>query len=226
MDKRIFCFWTGDNPIPKNRMQALSSFTNSDLDVVFIDKNHLKKWILPNYPLHPAYEYLSAIHRADYLRVYFMHHYGGGYSDIKYINSSWKTAFENLINSDKLAIGYREIGPKGVAIVPSLIYLKLVLNWHKLIGNCSYIFKPYTKFTYEWLELTNTLLDSKIPQLKKYPAEAPEDYFRRKINGIRSNYPIRWSEMLGNIFHPLCLKYKESLLYSLPEPDFKTNYDV
>lgn len=226
MDRRIFCFWTGDNPIPAKRLQALKSFSNTDLDVIFIDKNQLEKWLLPDYPLHPGYEFLSAIHRADYLRVYFMHHYGGGYSDIKFIKSSWETAFESLINSDKLAIGYREIGPKGVAIIPSVNYIQLILNWKKLIGNCSYIFKPYTEFTYEWISYTNQLLDSKYLQLKMYPAKVPEDCFRKKINGTYSKYPIRWSEMLGNIFHPLCLKYSRHLLYTLPKPDFKTNYDL
>ena len=226
MNKRIFCFWTGDNPIPKNRLLALNSLTNSNLKVTFIDKNNLSNWILPTFQLHPAYEYLSAIHRADYLRVYFMHHYGGGYSDIKYLSSSWLPSWYELNNTDKFAVGYKEIGPKGVAIVPSLRYIHLLINWEKLIGNCAYIFKPDTEFTIEWIDNTHKLLDSKLFNLKLNPAKLPEDYYGKLINGIKSQYPIRWSEMLGNIFHPLCLKYKDRLIYSLPRPDFHINYDV
>jgi hypothetical protein len=56
---------------------------------------------LPEYPLHPAFKYLSYVHKSDYLRSYFMHFYGGGYADIKKYssNNNWKECF-NLLNSN------------------------------------------------------------------------------------------------------------------------------
>lgn len=212
--------------MPVERSRALAGMEKSELNIRFITENNLSDWIVEGSPLHPAYQYLSAIHRADYLRVYFMHHYGGGYADIKHISSSWIPSWDNLFKSDKWAIGYREIGPRGVAMVPSLNYIRLLLNWKHLIGNCAYIFQPGTPFTTEWLFLTNKFLDKKLDILIANPASVPEDYKGRIIGHKSSLYPIRWSEMLGNIFHPLCLKYSNNILYSLPSPDFNSNYDI
>ena len=202
------------------------------MEVTFITQRNLHEWVLADNPLHPAYPYLSAIHRADYLRVYFMHHYGGGYSDIKIINKSWLHARDQLLYSNKFGVGYREIGPKGVALVRSWKYIILLYRWRLLLGNCAFIFKPHSEFTYQWLKLTEDLLDKKLLKLKNNPATHPEDHKRRRLKSNQdeskyysSSYPIRWSEMLGDIFHPLCLQYSSELLNTLPAPDFKSNYD-
>jgi hypothetical protein len=226
MYKCLFCFWTGDNVMPSTRIEALRSMSNSKLNVQLITNNELHFWIKKDYPLHEAYQFLSYVHRADYLRVYFMHHYGGGYSDIKFIYESWHNSWSRLQNSEKIAIGYREIGLKGVAMIPSLYYFILLINWRKLLGNGAYIFKSNTFFTSEWLNLTNILLDKNLKALKINPANHPEDYKGKLINGIRSSYPLKWSSLLGNIFHPLCYKHCDHLLNSLPKPEMHCNYDI
>lgn len=81
-----------------NSIEQLKTIT--ECNIIFIDKNNLKNYILHDYPLHNGYEYLSAVHKADYLRTYFMNFYGGGYSDIKKTTGSWKKSFEDLYNSD------------------------------------------------------------------------------------------------------------------------------
>jgi len=226
MNRRLFCFWTGSNPMPPERIKALAGMERSGLSVEFITQKNLNDWIVKECPLHSAYPFLSAIHRADYLRVYFMHHYGGGYADIKHINSSWIPSWNNLFESEKWAVGYREVGPRGVAIVPSISYIRLLWNWKYLIGNGAYIFKPSTNFTTDWLNLSNQFLDSKLLELRSNPASVPEDYKGKPTGNSRSLYPIRWSELLGNIFHPLCLKYSKMISYDLPRPNFDANYDV
>ena len=124
--------------------------------------SNLNKYILPDYPLHEAYPYLSETHKADYLRCYFMHHYGGGYTDIKPTTKSWIPSFDKLNNSDKYAIGYQEI--KGGVCSNNPI---VVQKYDELIGNGAYIFKPYTPITYEWREKTDKILDDKLHLLKK-----------------------------------------------------------
>jgi hypothetical protein len=225
MEKRLFCFWTGLNPMPSTRFKALKSMENSGLNVVFIDSNNIQKWILPDHPLNPAYEYLCAIHRADYLRVYFMHHYGGGYCDIKYINKSWLESYQKLIDSEKMCVGYREVSPLQVARVRSWLYPFILWNWKKLLGNCAYIFKPNSAMTSLWLHRTEELLNKKYQYLKINPAIIPEEYKGKLVNGKQSNYPLRWSELLGDIFHPLCLEFSEYLSYELPTPDYISDYD-
>ena len=161
--------------MPPERLKALLGMERSGLRVEFISQQNLNDWVVKESPLHSAYPFLSAIHRADYLRVYFMHHYGGGYADIKHISSSWIPSWNNLFESEKWAVGYREVGPRGVAMVPSISYIILLWNWKHLIGNGAYIFKPGTKFTTEWLSLSNKLLDSKLLELISNPASVPED---------------------------------------------------
>jgi hypothetical protein len=201
----IFCFWTGDNEISENRKKSIEQLKNTTkCNVLFIDKHNIGKYIFKDIPLHPAYEYLSAVHRSDYLRTYFMNFYGGGYCDIKQTSGSWKESFVSLKNSDYWICGYKEI-QGGVAYQP------VVDKWQELIGNGSYICKPQTPLTKEWYNDMIKLLDSKLEELKLHPAKHPRDC---KEDG--NGYPIEWNEMLGRIFHKVCYKYKDKLLNTLP----------
>lgn len=117
MDKIIYCFWTGNNSFSENRKRALNSMSKSNCKIQLITPNNLNNFIKTNHPLHKSFEYLTLTHKSDYLRCYFMHHYGGGYCDIKEITSSWESSFDDM-NDDLIYInGYQEIGPHGVANV-------------------------------------------------------------------------------------------------------------
>lgn len=200
----IYIFWTDDNKITKNRLNSIKQLKEvTESNIIFVDKNNLKNYILDEHPLHPAYEYLSAVHKSDYLRTYFMNFHGGGYCDIKKTTGSWKKSFENLYNnSNAWIIGYKEI-PGGSPVN---------INHNYLIGNGAYICKKNTKLTNEWYNNMILLLDKKLEDLKKNPANNPRDSFSN--NG--SKYPISWAEMLGCIFHPLIFKYKDNVLNTLP----------
>ena len=160
-------------------------------------ESEIKNYIIPAFPLHLAYDYLSATHKADYLRMYFMHFYGGGYSDIKVPTCNWESSFETLlVNSELWGIGYPEISESGVA--NDTVRDK----WQELIGNGCYIMKPNTNFTREWYQSVHKLLDEKLLELRKNPAKHPRD-----CKSDISNYPLEWNEMLGRIFHLLNYKY-------------------
>lgn len=207
-EKRIFCFWTGDNIMSENRKECLKTIEN----VTLVTKLNLYNYILKSYPLHKAYDYLSETHKADYLRTYFMHFYGGGYSDIKTHTYSWNESFQKLISNKEIyACGYKEIGPNGVALD------EYKDNWNNLIGNGCYIFRPYTEFTKKWYNRMNEILDQKLELLKLNPSRNPRDCIEHFPD---TKYPISWSEILGNIFHPLCYEFKDKLLYDLPVPLF------
>jgi hypothetical protein len=223
--RTIFCAWTGTNAISANRLSSLFSvFINSGCPVCFITEKYLKDWQLPTDPFHPAFEYLSETHKADYLRVYLMHHYGGGYTDIKPTHRNWNTFFARLIDSDKFALGYTEIGPQGVAPVGGDTEILLKNNFSQLIGLCAFIFKPKSVLTYEWLAQTDKLLDQKISLLMKHRAQFPQDCLGTRLpNGDTSQYPLRWTELLGDIFHPLIYKYREFIIHDNIAPDF-SNY--
>lgn len=205
MKKVIYCFWTGDNPISENRLRAIESLREkSEVDVVLISNDTLPNYILKDHPLHECYYSLSLNHRSDYLRCYFMNFYGGGYSDIKPASSSWSNSFDILTNSpDKYAIGYKEIGPHGIALVGGELYEKMCSQWERFIGCCAFICKPHTPLTEEWYTSIIEMMDKNCNNLKKYPGDTWGDNY---------GYPLVWTAVMGNIFHPLCLKYIDYLI--------------
>jgi hypothetical protein len=209
----IYCFWTGENAMSENRKKCLDKLaTISNVKINLVTSKNLHEFILPTEPIHPAYEYLSETHKADYLRTYFMNFLGGGYSDIKETTGCWIKCFDELYKSDKWICGYKEICG-GVAYEP------LKNNWNEIIGNGAYICKPQTPLTKEWYNDMILLLDKKLEKLKLYPSTFPQDCAEIS-NG---KYPIEWNEMLGRIFHRICYKYKNNVLNTLPISKFE-NY--
>ena len=219
VDRIIYVFWTGDNEITPNRLAGIDSLEKySCVKVKLITKDNLDKYIKPDFPLHKAYPYLSCVHKADYLRCYFMHFYGGGYADIKKHQHSWIDAFNKLDTSDAYAISYREIGFDGAATIDMKedVLKEDVHNyWRLLMGICSFICRPKTKFTDEWFNEVNRRLDDYFDALVEHPASEP-------YGGV--GYPVKWTIILGAIYHPLCLKYWRRIIFdSNLKPSFK-NY--
>lgn len=185
----------------------------SGCELKIVNTNNLNDYILSSFPLHPAYKYLSETHKADYLRLYFMHFYGGGYTDIKHPNGSWINSFDKLFDEkDKIATGYPEIGEGGVANPSVAKY------WDELIGNCTYIFRPNTEFTRKWYQRVHELLDSKQEEFIKHPSRFPQD-----CKELGHGYPLEWAEMLGRIFHLINYEYRELINRDLIAPTFN-NY--
>lgn len=213
----IYCFWTGDNEMSQMRDSCFRVMqTNLEVPVKLITPRNLDQYILKEYPLHRAFENLSLVHKSDYLRCYFMHHYGGGYTDIKWHDKSWTAVFKQFNQSDAWVMGYREIGARGVAPVGGLLGQDLKRHWRLLIGNCSYICRPGTPFTHQWYAELHERMDMYEDQLAAHPGN---------IMGDNEGYPIPWTNILGDIFHPLCLKYNSRILFSEDiKPNFKTSY--
>lgn len=239
MQRKIFCFWTGDNAISDIRMKSLQSFSKSGLEVCLVTSDNLLEYINKE-DLHPAYYNLNLAHRADYLRAYFMHHFGGAYCDIKRIDHSWLDVFEELESDDNLlAAGYPEIGRWGVgncyasstllnenSFKKKYSYFKwrfLQLNYTKLIGNGAFIFKPKTVITQEWWNELNKRLDKLTIKLIAHPAKLHKERMGAVKDGYVSEYPVPWSYLLGDVLAPIVLKNTNKVLKNLPAPDFK-NY--
>ena len=205
--RTVFCFWTGPTAMSENRQNCLANIPNHTL----VTPNNLSKYILQGHPLHPAYIYLSETHRADYLRTYFMHFYGGGYTDIKLQGGSWEDSFKKMEKGQHYACGYKEIGPNGVGND------EVRSKWENLIGNGAYIFLPNTSFTKKWYSEMLKYLDSIYPVLVNNPAKSPRDCIEHDPT---TTYPIGWARMLGYIFHPINYEFHEWVLQCLPQPLF------
>jgi hypothetical protein len=215
LNRKIYCFWVGDNnkEMNDNRKAGLASlFVNSKVDVILVDNENLHTYILDNHPLHEGFQYLSDVHKADYLRTYFMHHHGGGYSDIKPCNWDWNPYFDALENSLAYGIGAPE--DEGELSVTLKQRPWLGQHWDKLMTNDLYIFKPYTVFTAKWYTKLISIMDSKLQKLKMHPAKNS----REAADTFVTEYPIQWGEILLEVFHPLCYEYTDRLIKSMPLP--------
>ena len=204
----IYCFWTDTNPMSETRRACLDNLRAvSGCQIVLVTPDTLSRYVLPNAPLHPAYPYLSAVHKADYLRCYFMHFHGGGYADIKLQMGSWRKAFRDMeINPNAYINGYQAGGPDGVSD-PTL-----TSEWYTLIGVGQFIIRPQTEFTREWYSALHTTLDGMLPTLRDHPATDPYDS-KDRGNG----YPVGYTDLLGLLFNRIQYKYRHRTMFTVPK---------
>ena len=199
--ERIFCLWTGHNAMSRNRLRAMARIrrlNEPDLDVVLVTPDNLGEWIVPGHPLHAAYDDLALIHRSDYLRTYLLHHHGGGYTDVKAAQHSWRPLFDGLNrDQDAWLLGYQEPSYRFVAPAPPGLHRRLVMHHARLLGNGAYIVRPRTPFTREWLAEAERRLDVWQDDLRLRPGA---------VYGA-VGYPVPFYGLLGEIFHPLCLQH-------------------
>ena len=209
----IFIFWTGTNEMSFRRVHCINALKEqTGANVLLVDTINLPDFILSDYPLHPAYPFLSETHKCDYLRTYFMRHYGGGYSDIKIPNGSWTKAFETMATDPELWVnGYPESTPDAIAFKPAAHL------WDKLAGNGAYIIRANTPFVVAWTNKQSAVLDHHYEALKENPSTQP-DCCIEYVPGTK--YPLHWNELLGRIFHEESAKIVERIRLEIPVPDF------
>ena len=148
LQRNLYSFWVGTNNLVmnENRINSVESLkNNSKVNYILITNENLNDFILSEHPLHPGYQYLSDVHKADYLRTYFMHHHGGGYSDIKPCSWDWNPYFDQIESSDAFGIGAPEDEFELSVTVKQRPWLGQ--HWDKLMTNDLYIFKSNTEFT-------------------------------------------------------------------------------
>jgi len=219
INRNIYCVWVGNNTeMNSNRLNGLESLiSNSGVDVTLVTNENLSSFIKNDYPLHEGFKYLSDVHKSDYLRCYMMHHYGGGYSDIKPCNSDWNIYFQELEKGFNYGIGAPE--DEGPLSTPEIIRKEYGEHWDKMISADLFIFKPYTVFTSYWYSRMLERMDSYLFELKKNPAVNT----REAADTFVTKYPIRWAGILCEIFHPLCVEFTDRILKTMPYP-VRENY--
>ena len=232
--RRVFVIWLG-GPMSATRAASLDAIRRHvGVPVELISEQSLDRWVTAAAPLHPAFSHLSAIHQADYLRCYLMHHHGGGYLDLKPLEADWRPAFDQLdANPDLLTVGYPEVGRRGVGTFGVELlgsprplhsawwrYRWLQLNYRRLIGVCAFVCRPQSTFTTAWFATVTQRLDSFQAALAAHPARHLRDHAGFPIDGQPSGYPVTWTALLADIFHPLALRHRHHILNTLPPPSF------
>ena len=225
MRRIIFSGWMGPNEMTEPREKALLSMVrNSGCPQMHLTTSTLASWIDPQFPLHPLFNHLSAVHKCDYLRCYVLHVHGGGYADVKPTSKSWHPFFDQLERSASYGVGYTEVHPAGVAKVGGELELEMQANYSSLIGLCAMIFRPRTDFTTLWYQTLINLIDSNAEQLAQNPARHPQDRLGAQFtDGSVSAYPFVWTGVGGDLFHPLVYRYKDQIAHADMAPSFE-NY--
>jgi len=105
MHRVIWMCWTGNNPMPVHLQLCMATVRrNAKVPVILITPQNVAEYVTEP---HPAYEFLHLAHRADYLRCYLLHNYGGMYLDVDTIClRSLGELFDFIENSDTSAVGY------------------------------------------------------------------------------------------------------------------------
>lgn len=236
MDRKIFVFWCGDNPITKIRKENLQSIIDrSGCEVVLVTNDNINDYIVE--PFHEAYKYLSVIHKCDYWKAYFAYFHGCGYSDIKTCGFDWNQYFDQLEKyKNHEVISYSEVGGGGVALrcysevryQPKHQCEHLLQNAAAIPGVCHYIFRERGDIAKQWREIQHEILDSNMDILIKNPgtyhlgAIKGGVHWRYKnketeqFNG--SKYPFSWSELGGTIYHELCYDNRNKCIVTMPKP--------
>lgn len=222
MQRNVFSFWLGPLGMSESRKAAfLSIVQNNACANVHLRDHNVKNWIHPSFPLHPLFPLLSAVHQSDYLRCYFLHVYGGGYTDIKHTRKNWMPFFDALDRSAAYGLGYTEVSPQGVARVGGDLELEMQRDFSSLIGFCAMIFRPQTEFTFEWFDRVNKKIDEKAELLIRCPAKHPQDRLGAVFEGgYVSEYPFAWTEIGGNVFHPMAYSCREKIIHADIAPEF------
>ena len=118
--RKVWAFWFG-KPMRGDRLNAFKELKkNIGVAVELVTDKTLPQYSVKEWPIHPAIfsGSLSGIHKGDYLRAYFMYHYGGGYHDIKphEKKNKWTTFFSAFDSDPSLWLyGIIEKGPDGMS---------------------------------------------------------------------------------------------------------------
>lgn len=200
IDRKLYCFWFGQRMSESRANCYKTIIENSGVEVILVTDDNLDSFILPGAPLHDGFQHLSDTAKSEYLRPYFMHYYGGGYSDIKQTYFDWNEYFDKLENSNFDCIGYRERQPYHVHYEPAQGYFE------QLIGCGSYIHKKGSFLTEQWLKNENLEMDKHYDQLvlnpgRYHPRAIYGGILDNKVDFAGSKYPFRWNHLCSEVWH-------------------------
>jgi len=219
----VFIFWFSHSEyIPSfsiRRFASLQSLiSNIKVPVIIITQENINDWEVKNNTIHEGFKYLSGNHKSDYLRAYFLYHYGGGYHDIKYREKSWENEWEKFTDSNIWIIGRKELSSDCIGYNHEKNEQWVKNKFDKLVTFGWVICRPKNEFLFELFKKINEIMQNKLHLLKTNPALNPRC---SKSYNCNNNYPIRWLEIMEEISHPLMLNYINHINYTLPDIQYK-----
>lgn len=200
LPRRVFVVWTGHNELSDNRLRNLDRIRDAiGLPVELVTPRTLDDWLVAGFPLHPAYEHLSLIHRSDYLRGYLMHHHGGAYVDIKGPLDSWDGPFARMERDPGAWVtSYSARHANWIGKLRGRVGRDILVHYRLMFGKSGFMMRSRTPLTAEWMAEMDRRLDAAEGQLARHPGG---------VFGDDARYPLSWTDLLGRVLDPLTLKY-------------------
>jgi hypothetical protein len=225
-NRNVYCFWFSDD-MSDNRKNCLKVLKEkSNVNIILIDFENFYLYQNEEIPIHDGFKYLSDIQKSDYARAYIMYFYGEGYSDIKANDFDWNLYFDKLFTSKHYAIGYKTANQEDIGeFWNDDENMKTICldRYADIAGNGHYIFKPKTKFAYDWLIEIHSMMDDKYEDLKNNPGIDPRQS-RDIVNPKQNDYPFRWAEIGGLVKHRIEYRHNFStFILDMPHANIK-NY--
>ncbi|MFX0537514.1 hypothetical protein ACQBAT_00735 [Ornithinimicrobium sp. Y1847] len=201
----LWAFWLGGELSAARRASLSALEAQPGLEVRLVRSPD--EVLVEGHPFHPSFEHLHAVHRSDYLRAYVMHHHGGVYADVKPFTQALAPVLGRL-NADATiwVVGYREITSN---YVPDLLHVlgdHIRRHYRAVMGPSGFACRPETAFTAEWMRELHARLDYFVGAFEEAGARDCVPY------SAPAAYPIRWSEILGDIIQPLSMKHQAHML--------------
>ncbi|MCT1458254.1 hypothetical protein M3G03_01630 [Aestuariimicrobium sp. p3-SID1156] len=204
---KLWVIWLGDGMSPawKRSLETLQKQPGLDVQLI----TSFSDGLIAGHPPHPACADLNVMHQSDYLRAYLMHHVGGVYVDVKPVQSRLAEVVDRLNqNSNAWVAGYREVTSNYTPDLPHNLGDHIRRNYRAVMGPSAFACRPGSPFTGEWMRELNARLDYYAGALREAGCGSGNAYDRPP------NYPIRWSEILGDIIQPLSMKYQSHMLFT------------
>ena len=168
-----FC-WTGENALPGYLELCMETFARragGRFRVELVRASDVTQLLLGE--VHPAYEHLSRVHRADYLRCELAHRYGGLYCDVD-------------------TICWADLS----ALLHQLESCSAVLYGHALLFEAGMnvgCFRRNSLFTACWRRALHSRLDRRLNSLREF----------RATNACETEDGLEWNEILRDVLVPL-----------------------
>lgn len=218
MENNIFVFWADPDiksTMSENRKKCYQSLVeHSGCKITLINKNNFFDYEVSGSEIHKGFKYLSDVHKSDYARGYLMYHHGGGYTDIKQCDFSWREYFDQLKNSDADFISYAERREQDCS------YYLAKPNYFNIGGNGMFIFKKQTVTGKAWRDGVEEIMDRIYNKLVDHPGTYhPRAVTGGIIDGKRfrgSQYPLRWEELQSEVFHKVQYENPGRAILTMP----------